>query len=126
MWKWIVGGLLVVVISYAVNTYYRLGFHTMPEIPDGAFVITRRNGFQAILVDVPDLQGARTYFQYPVVVPFYLEKAWAICKPPIGDEAQGFRESIKSNPGERFEAVCKIKVDEDIVIRGLITSVPKL
>jgi len=126
MWKWIVGGLIVIWAGFAVYDYYRAGLHTRPEMPDGAFSISYKNGLRAILVDVPNDRETRRYFGYPTDVPFYLEDAWSICKPPTDDELQEFKEVKNDNPGERFEGICRIQVDEDVVIRGIVTSVPKL
>ena len=126
MWKRIVGGLIVVLAGYSVYDYYRAGLHTRPEMPDGAFSISYKNGLRAILVDVPNEQETRRYFGFPVDVPFYLEDAWATCLPPTDDEARELKVNWNDNPGERIEGVCKIKVDDDVVIRGIVTSVPRL
>lgn len=61
-------------------------------------------------------------------VPFYLEHTWSFCSPPSEEDELQVTTFMKNRdwPGERFEAVCKIKVDNEVVIRGVITSVPKL
>lgn len=83
---------------------------------------------RAILVDVPNEQETRRYFGFPNDVPFYLKDVWSYCSPPTEDEGEQVASFMKNRewPGERFEAVCKIKVDNDVAVRGLITSVPKL
>lgn len=131
MWKWIGRALIVAVVAsvgYGTYDYYRADLHTRPEMPRGAFSISYRNGLRAILVDVPNERETRRYFGFPAEVPFYIEDVWAFCTPPEGSEKQDAEKYIKERggPGERFEVVCRVKVDDDIVIRGFITSVPKL
>lgn len=131
MWKWLVRAIALAVVAfigYATYDYYESDLHTRPEMPSGAFSISYKNGMRAILVDVPNEKETRRYFGYPAEVPFYIEDAWAFCTPPEGDEQQEADKYIKefSGPGERFEVVCRIKVDDETVIRGFITSVPRL
>ncbi len=126
--KRIIGAAVLGVIGYIAYDYYRAGFWTRPEMPEGAFSISYANGLRAILVGVPNERETRRYFGHPQEVPFYLKDAWSFCSPPDGVEKVQATEFIKSRsqPGERFEVICKIKADNDVVIRGVITSVPKL
>ncbi|MFF0947897.1 hypothetical protein ACFYE9_09565 [Rhizobium leguminosarum] len=131
MAKWIGRAIAAVVIAgvgYSVYDAYRAGYFTRPEMPDGAFSLSYRNGLRAIVVDVPNEQEVRRYFGFPTDVPFYLKDAWSFCSAPADEEKEQVAGFMKNRewPGERFEAVCKIKVDDDVVVRGLITSVPKL
>lgn len=122
---------VVVVLSYAAYAawdYFRAGLHTRPTMPDGAFSLSFASGLRAILVDVPDQRDSRRYFGYPLEVPFYLEDAWSICSPPTEEEqpeATAFLEA-QDFPGSRFEVVCRIQVDDETVIRGVIVTVPRL
>ena len=131
IWKWIgraLIGAVVALVGYGTYDYYRAGLHTRPDMPPGAFSISYKSGMRAILVDVPNERESRRYFGYPTEVPFYVEDAWAICSPPEGEEkreAELFLEK-SDKPGERFEVVCRIQVDDETVIRGVITSVPRL
>jgi hypothetical protein len=105
MFKWIVRLLFVGVLGwlgYGAYDYFRAGLHTRPEMPDGAFSISYANGLRAILTGVPNEEEARRYFGFPQEV------------------------EDRNMPGERFEVVCKVTADEDVVVRGVITSVPKL
>lgn len=131
MWKWIGRALIVAVVAfvgYGAYDYYQADLHTRPDMPWGAFSISYKNGMRAILVDVPNEKETRRYFGYPAEVPFYIEDAWAFCTPPEGSEKAEAEKFIKefSGPGERFEVVCRVKVDNETVIRGFITSVPRL
>ena len=130
MWKKVIGISLVAVIGYFVyegyRDYYKLGLDTRPEMPDGAFSMTFESGFRAILVDVPNERDVRRYFGIPAKVPFYLEDAWSFCTPSTKEYAASFLAQRGNNPGEVFVAVCRIQVDDDEVVRGFITSVPKL
>ncbi|QRM45351.1 hypothetical protein [Rhizobium sp. BG4] len=126
--KRIFGAAVLGIIGYGAFDYFQAGYHTRPEMPEGAFSLSYKNGLRAILVGVPNEKETRRYFGHPQDVPFYLKDAWSFCAPPEGEERAKAAEFIKSRnmPGERFEVVCKIKADNDVVIRGLITSVPRL
>lgn len=54
--------LTVAIIAYSgygAYDFYRAGLHTRPEMPDGAFSISYKNGLCAILVNVPDERPTR-------------------------------------------------------------------
>lgn len=97
-------------------------------MPPGAFSLSYKNGLKAILVDVPDERETRRYFGYPADVPFFVEDAWSYCSPPDDEEvAQAERWlSVSDQPGMRVDAICRVDVDGEAVIRGIITTVPKL
>ncbi|OHV21425.1 hypothetical protein EOS93_23190 [Rhizobium sp. RMa-01] len=126
--KRIIGAAVLGIIGYGAYDYYRAGFWTRPEMPDGAFSLSYKNGLRGILVGVPNEKETRRYFGYPREVPFYLKDAWSVCSPPDDTEKTSAAEFIKirNQPGERFEAICRIKADNDVVVRGVITSVPRL
>jgi hypothetical protein len=129
MWKWIKRGLLIFILGYVgwgAFDYYRAGYHTLPPMPEGAFPLSYANGLRAIMVGLPDETDSRRYFGYPLEVPFYLQEAWATCKAPTEVEIGEIEAQKPNRPGERIEAVCRIEVDGDIVVRGFITTVPKL
>lgn len=120
--------VVVAVVGYIAYDSYKAGLHTRPDMPAGAFSLSYKNGMRAILVDVPDERQSRRYLGTPMKVPFYLGDAWSFCYPPNNDEMAQFATLIRSRewPGERFEAVCKITVDSEVVVRGFITTVLKL
>lgn len=131
MWKWVRRIVLAAFAAgglYTAYDGYRAGYHTRPKMPEGAFSLSYKSGLRAILVDVPDDRETRRYFGFPSDVPFYVKDAWSFCAPPTEEEAEHVASVMNSRnwPGERFEAICKIKVDSDVVVRGIITSVPKL
>lgn len=140
MWKWIKRAVLVVVAvggAYTAYDQYRAGYFTRPTMPDGAFSLSYKNGLRAILVNVPYERETRRYLGFPSNVPFYLKDAWSFCSPPSEEEGEAVSAFMKSRdalvkepgqewPGERVEAVCKIKVDNKDIVRGVITSVPRL
>ncbi len=115
-------------VAYGLYDGYRAGYHTRPDMPEGAFSISYKNGMRAVLVDVPNERDTRRYLGFPAKVPFYLESTWSFCYPPSEKEGKQFASLMKKRkwPGERFEAVCRINVDDEVVVRGVITSVPKL
>lgn len=126
MLKLIVGILILAGLGYLAYDSFRAGFHARPKMSDGAFSISYKNGMRAILVGVPNEQDTRRYFGFPAKVPHYLEDAWSFCTPSNEEYAADFLTNRGNNPDERFEAICQIQVDDDEVIRGFITSVPKL
>lgn len=128
MWKWLVLFVLLAGGGFVAYDGYMAGLHARPAMPDGAFSISYRNGLRAILVDVPNEQETRRYFGIPLDVPLYLQDAWSYCRPPTKEEGAEVAVFMQERdmPGERFEAVCKLTVDDDTVTRGLVTSVPKL
>lgn len=128
MLKWIILILIVAGVGYVAYDDYKAGYHTRPTLPEGAFSLSYKNGLRAILVDVPDQKATRRYFGFPQEVPHYLKDVWSFCYPPTDEEGPQVRQFMQERnmPGERFEAVCKIKADNDIVLRGVITSVPRL
>lgn len=131
MLKWLMRLVVVAIIGwggYGAYDWYMAGNHTRPDMPEGAFSLSYKNGLRAIMVDVPNEKETRRYFGFPQEVPYYLEDAWSFCRPPTKDEATQVARFLEERdmPGERFEAVCKITADDDIVLRGLITSVPRL
>lgn len=131
MLRWL-GRLVVVgiigVIGYAAYDYYMAGLHTRPQMPDGAFSISYKNGMRAIIVGVPNEEENRRYLGFAMDVPYYVRDAWSFCHPPTEEEAPQVAQFLEERdmPGMRFEAVCKITVDEDVLVSGLITSVPRL
>lgn len=131
MWKWVFRALLIGIVGYVgygFYDFYRAGLHTRPEMPEGAFSISYSNGLRAIITGVGDEDKGRRYFGFPQDVPHYLEDAWSTCTPPVGQEVTMAQKFLRDRnmPGERFEVVCKITADEDVVVRGVITSVPRL
>jgi len=131
MWKWVKRLILAAVligVGFTAYDSYKYGYHTRPKMPDGAFSLSYKSGLRGILVDVPDEKENRRYLGYPMDVPFYLKESWSFCRPPQENEKAQASEFMEKRdwPGERFEAVCKIDVDNKTVIRGLITSVPRI
>ncbi|TBN14860.1 hypothetical protein EYC79_07500 [Agrobacterium cavarae] len=131
MWTLVKRGLGIVVLGYlgyAAWDYHRAGYFTRPDMPEGAFSISYKSGLRAILIGIKNEQESRRYLGYPMDVPFYLKETWAKCSPPTEQEkpnVEGFM-AEHNMPGQRFEAVCRIQADSDVVVRGLITSVPRL
>lgn len=120
---------VVAYAAYSGHDAYRAGLFTRPKMPDGAFSLSFKSGFRAILIDVTNEKRTRRYLATPRKdVPFYLSDTWSLCYPPDEEEKRYLEGFLKSRnfPGERLEAVCKIKVDNESIERGLITSVPNL
>lgn len=128
MLKWIVLVAVLIGVGFLGYDQYRAGHFTRPPMPNGAFSLSYKNGLRAIVVGIPDEKSARRYLGFIAEVPFYLEDAWSYCRRPRDDEQENVSTFMKGRdwPGERFEAVCEIDVDGEVVVRGWITSVPKV
>lgn len=128
MFKRIVFAALVIGLGFLAYDQYRAGYFTRPDMPEGAFSLSYKSGMRGIVVGIPDEKTTRRYLGFPREVPFYLEDAWSFCRSPREDEQQRVAAFMKDRdwPGERFEAVCEIEVDGEAVVRGWITSVPKV
>lgn len=131
MRKWFVRLIALIVIaggSYTVYDYYRAGLHKRPAMPVGAFSHSYKNGLRAILVGISNEEKTRRYFGFPFDVPFYLKDEWSFCFSPGEDDRENVVAFMKERdwPGMRFEAICKIEVGDETVVRGVIASVPRL
>ncbi len=139
-------GLLGTIAFWAYDAY-RAGLLSLPDLPDGAYFVSYKNGFRAIVLDaaVPDAIGDdapkyfrslgvanrdRKYLGVPFDVQPWFEDAWSWCKSPTEEEKaelertpDDFKRTVEN---ARFEAVCRIDVDGTDVVRGLIFSVPRL
>lgn len=126
MWTRLIGFLIVGGVAYTGYDYVRAGLFSRPDMPEGAFSISYKDGFRAILVDVPNERDTRTYRGFSLDVPDYLEREWSLCMPPSEEEAAEILATHGDNPGERVEVVCTIDTDGVFVTRGYITSMPEL
>lgn len=126
MWKRIVAVIVLCWVGYSVYGAYKTGLFSRPEMPVGAFSLSFKNGLRAIVVGIDDERQERRYFGVATEVPSYLEEAWSFCTPPTNAEAKEILTIRGNRPFERAEAVCRIEADEEEVVRGFITTVPKL
>lgn len=152
MKRWIVRIVFLGILSFAslwAYNFYRAGYLSLPDLPDGAYTLSYKNGFRAIITDANisdprplgyegpkyfrSLNAAnpeRKYLGVPFNVQSWFEGAWSWCKSPTNQE----KEDLNLMPDDfkrqvanaRFEAVCRISVDDSEVVRGLIFSVPRL
>jgi len=124
----IIVSAIVVAGSWWTFEAYRAGNFTRPTMPEGAFSLSYPSGLRAIMVNIRNERKTRRYMGFPSDVPFYLEKAWSFCSPPSKGEQKQLAAAMKVRdfPGARIEAVCKIDVEGTKVVRGVITSVPRL
>jgi hypothetical protein len=108
--------------GWVAYDYFKGGFHTRPPMPEGAFSLSYHNGLRAIVVGRPDLRRERKYLGVPVEVPSWYRDVWSFCTAPTAKERAA---APNMGPGARLEAVCRIDVDGQQLIRGAIYSVPK-
>lgn len=128
MFKWIGIFALIAGGSYVAYDTYMSGYFTRPTLPEGAFSLSYKNGLRGIMVGIPDEREKRRYFGVPLEVAFYLKDSWSWCSPPTKEEAARAAQLMAQQnwPGQRLDAVCKIAVGEEQVVRGLIVTVPKV
>jgi hypothetical protein len=145
------GKLLIVgVVGYAGYFVYglnRAGYFSLPDIPVGAYPISFKSGFRAIVyeMDVTDDQYAdapkifrnltmanpdRRFIGLPSDVPRWFEDTWSTCRPGTDEEREHIvstmPEDVKREMvGARLDAICYIEIEgERPILRGLIYSVP--
>lgn len=124
-WRWLLGALLIGWIGYDLYTTYRAGIFSRPTMPEGAFSLSFKNGFRAIMVDLPNVKPERKYLGIPATVPSWYKKSWSFCHAPTQEELDGFPE-LNLGPGARLEAVCRLDLKTENIVRGVIASVPNL
>lgn len=149
--KWVVRLAILAVVGFVGFFAYDLqrgGYYSMPELADGAYPISFKSGFRAIVQDVEvseprytdshwivrrlaSANPDRRYIGIPSEVPRWFEDTWSTCRPPSEEEQQAIEASYSDDVraklyGARFDAVCFIETDnEQKVIRGVIYSVPQ-
>ena len=135
------------ILGYAVFQAYQKGYFSMPDMPEGSYAYSRKDGMRGIILnaevsdpitDMPNFfrrinlaNPSRRYFGVPLVVAPWLEDVWSICISPSEDERVEFQQSMPDEIRQdlayaRFDAVCRIDVDGEKVLRGLLYSIPKL
>ncbi|MEA5162597.1 hypothetical protein U5903_17605 [Cereibacter johrii] len=150
MKRWLLRVLFLGVLGLSgmwVYDFYRAGYLSLPDLPSGAYTLSYKTGFRAIVLnaDVPDTIGRnapkylrslgianrdRKYLGIPFDVQPWFEEAWSWCKSPTEKEKADLErmpDDFKHRVANaRFEAVCRIDVDGKEIVRGLIFSVPRL
>lgn len=142
--------LIVGIVGYGGYSAYDMhqgGFFSLPDIPDGAYPISFKSGFRAVVYDmeVSDTQYADTskYFRrltmasrdrrfigIPSEVPRWFEDTWSTCHRGTDEEREYILSTLpedvaKEMVGARLDAICLIEVEgERPLLRGLIYSVP--
>jgi hypothetical protein len=142
--------LIVGLVGYGGYYTYDLhkgGFFSLPDIPAGAYPISFKSGFRAIVydMDVTDNQYSdtpkifrrltmanrdRRFLGLPSDVPRWFEDTWSTCRPGTEEEREyivsTMPEDVKREMfGARLDAICYIELEgEAPMVRGLIYSVP--
>ena len=67
----------------------------------------------------------------PLEIWSWFEDEWSECSPPTSEEREGFRSIFSDDMnrelrGARFDFVCRFDIEDEVVYRGLVFSVPKL
>lgn len=128
MGKWVgrVSGAAVIgFVAYGAYTYFAAGYHTRPELPEGAFFISFNSGLRAMVVDIEQERATRQYLGVPFAVPVDVEDAWSICKRASPEETEAVLAETDMAPGTRLDAVCTVEVDGTRFRRGAIFTVPR-
>lgn len=151
MLKWIGRIIVVGIVGYLgllVYEYNRRGLFSMPDLPQGAYYVSFKNGLRGIVLDadVPETSTGdgpkffrslsienrdRKYLGIPADVPSWFADAWSICRAPTEQDRADIAENLPDDMRRtlvtaRFEAVCRIDVDGQPLTRGLLFSVPRL
>jgi hypothetical protein len=151
VFKWIGRIIVAGIFGYLallMYEYHHFGLFSMPDLPQGAYYVSFENGLRGVVLnaDVPQTSTGdgpkffrslsienreRKYLGIPSEVPSWFADAWSICQAPTEQEQVGITESLpddlrRSLGNARFEAVCRIDVDGEPLMRGLVFSVPNL
>ena len=120
-------------LGWSAYDYYRMGYHSMPEIGDNDFPLVFDSGYRVIMERSEDKRFAekvnrREYlFAAYLNTPEYFKDAWSRCKAPAGAEAREIEKSSAApGPGMRLEAVCTLDADGEILRTGIVYSIPDL
>jgi hypothetical protein len=148
---WITKLIVIGVVGY--GSYYaykanRAGYFELPDLPQGAYILSFKNGMRSIVLDAKvaetHLANApaflrllslanpnRQYIGLPFQVAPWFEDLWSTCIEPTEDDRAYFEATMPNETqneliGARFDAVCYLDVDGgERLARGLIYSVPK-
>lgn len=99
-------------------------------MPEGAFPLSFNNGVRGIMVGAPDArlgehEPRRKYIAFAMEgVPSWFDGAWSFCRRPDDEERQAL--DFDPGPGSRFDAICEIDADGDVVPTAYLYSVPDL
>lgn len=135
--------------AYGAYDYYKAGYFELPELADGSYHLSFKNGFRAIMLDaeVSDSSNAagpavlrdlgranpdRKYLGVPSDVPPWFEDVWSTCANASNDDRTFYEKSMPETikrdlVGARLDGICTIEVEDgEKLLRGLIYSVPRL
>lgn len=143
----IIGLAILGSASWSGYDFYRAGYWSLPDLPKGAYTLSFANGLRAIVLDAEVSDTSRddsskyarslsygnkdrSYLGVPFDVQPWFKDAWSYCTAPTDEEKIRLHNSAddfnRRMANARFEAVCRIEVDGNVVERGLIFSIPKL
>ena len=148
---WITKLIVLGVVGYGGYEAYLMhdaGYFDLPEVPDGAYVISFKSGLRGIVLDAEvdrdfdtgpaffrQLSYAnprRRYIGIPFDVASWFKDTWSTCQKPTDEARDYFLQTMPDDmkqklTGARFDAVCYIETDDKNALpRGLIYSVPKM
>ena len=150
MFKWVLRLFLIGIVGFlgiAAFQSYQKGYFSIPDMPEGAYVISTRSGFRGIVLDakvsdpIVDMHKFfrrlnlanpdRRYLSIPFDVAPWFKDVWSICNSPLEREREELQNSMpaelkKTLRNARLDAVCRFDVDGEEVLRGMIFSVPNL
>ncbi|MEY1556855.1 hypothetical protein AB3Y40_14585 [Yoonia sp. R2331] len=117
--------LLVVlgVVGWLGYDVYKMGLHTRPSMPEGAFSLSFTNGYRVIVIDQETVEPDRRYSARNFDLPEWILKGWSICRP-ASDDQRNNAEGLTI--GHRLEAICELEIDDELVQTGILTSRPNL
>ena len=112
--------------GYVGYDFYEAGLFTRPDMPENSFSLSFNGGPFVIMVDLPDERLNRRYAVIrPRDVPRHLARTWGYCESPSQDWLAYVESSDVRPKGTRFDAVCQIDQEGDIIDVGLIFSMPR-
>lgn len=135
---------------FALSIYqgYQKGYFNVPEMPPGAYAFSMASGFRGIVLDasvemeissdmpryfrrIVFANPKRHYLSLEATVPQWMATAWSTCTSPTDVEKDEILANLADDAklyvtGTRFEAICRVDLDGQPMLRGLLFSAPRL
>ena len=150
MFKKTLAAIFVVVLGllgWDAFNLYRGGFFSMPDLPEGAYAFSFKNGMRGIVLDaevavpldghleiyrrITSANPDRKYLSVGMDVPTWFKDAWSTCKVLSAEEVAQIKKDIpslmtKDLATARLDAMCSVEADGKKILRGFLFSVPRL
>ncbi len=135
-------------LGVSIYQGYQKGYLNLPDMPPGSYAFSMGSGFRGIVLDasvaveisndwpkyfrrMTYANPERQYFSLAAEVPGWMTRAWSTCTVPTEVERDEILMNLPTDSksyvkGARFDAVCRVDIEGQPVVRGLLFSAPKM